>query len=227
MSEGESRHSLIRLETSCVLVVPLEATALVLLVALPAALALVEPVAWPAVLFCSLAARPVAEFVVDEVALVLALPLVVADDVSLLATAPLVEEVELVALPLRSLVEDVDAVSLLAIAPLVEAVLEVADGAEVEAELVAFCGDISLLATAPVELVLLVAAVLAELPLVAPEVAEFCAGLSLLAYVDGVVLELPPEVVLLLAKPLVDPVVDDVSALVDGVLELLEVALAV
>ena len=196
MSDGESRHSLMRLETSCVLVVLLEATALVLLVALPVALALVEPVAWPAVLFWSFEARPVAELVVDDGALVLALPLEVADEVSLLATAPLVEdvevvallataplldEVELVALPLRSLVEEVDAVSLLAMAPLVEAVLEVADGAEVEAELVAFCEDISLLATAPVEFVLAVSDVLAVLPLVAPAVAEFCAVLSLLA----------------------------------------------
>lgn len=204
------------------LLVLFEATAAVLLVELPVALVEVEPVAWPAVLFWSFEAKPVAELVVDGVALVLSLALEVADEVSLLATAPLVEAVELVsllatapvddvvelvALPLRSLVEEVEAVSLLASAPL-EDVLEVADGEALEVDVAAFCEDMSLLATAPVELVLFVAAVLSVLPLVAPEVAAaFCEDVSLLA------------------KPLVEPVVEEVSALVDG--DVLDVPFAI
>lgn len=122
----------------------------------------------------------------------------------MLATAPADDVVELVALPLRSLVEEVEAVSLLASAPL-EDVLEVADGEALEVDVAAFCEDMSLLATAPVELVLFVAAVLSVLPLVAPDVAAaFCEDVSLLAkplvepvvedvaaVVDGDVLDVP------------------------------------
>ncbi len=158
MSAGARRHSLIRAEASCVLLL-FEATAVVLVLAEPVALVEAVPEAWPAGLFWSL-----------------------------LATAPLVDDVALAALLSSAAVEEVEAVSLLAIAPLVEDVLVVSAGEALDVELAAFCDDASLLATALVELVLFVAEAL-----------------------DGLV-----EFVSLLAIALLESVVEDVAELVAG-----------